>query len=307
MKRLNALTFKQLRALEAVVATGSITQAASLLGLTPPAVHTQLRLLEDNFGCAMLVRGGQPAFQPTPEGQALLDAHHKAQSGFRMAINRIEALRKGLAGHVVLGVVSTGKYFAPGLVADLLRAFPDIDVTLRVGNRETILSALDESAVDLAIMGRPPRDPPVVALAIGDHPHVMIAPKGHPLTLSGRVRAEDILSQRIIVREQGSGTRILTNRYLDRIGEGRLYETTEVESNETIKQAVMAGLGIAMISLHTVTEELRAGRLAMIEAEDLPIIRKWYLLHRQDHTMTPAMASVRDHISSRNGAFLPTL
>lgn len=307
MRPLNALTFKQLRALEAVVATGSITQAASTPGLTPPAVHTQLRLLEANFGCDMLLRGGRSAFCPTPEGAALLEAHHRAQSGFRMAINRIVALRKGLAGHVVLGVVSTGKFFAPGLVADLLRAFPGIEVMLKVGNRVTILAALEESAIDLAIMGRPPLDPPVVALAIGDHPHVMIAPRGHPLALTDKVRAADVLAQRVIVREQGSGTRILTNRYLDRIGDGLPCETTEVESNETIKQAVITGLGIAMISLHTVTEEVRAGRLVMVGAEDLPIMRKWYLLHREDLALSQAMLSVRDHISARSGAFLPTL
>jgi len=305
MKRLNALSFKQLRALDAVVQTGSITQAAALLGLTPPAVHTQLRLLEENFGCDMVRRHGQPAFRPTPEGRALLDAHHQSQTALRMTINRIEALRKGLSGHVVLGVVSTGKYFAPALVAAMRQAFAGAEVTLRVGNRDQIISALQESAVDLAIMGRPPRDPPVQALAIGAHPHVLVAPPAHPLARVALVPAEDILAERFIVREPGSGTRILTSRYLDRIGEGRTYDTVEMDSNETITQAVMAGLGVAIISQHTVTEELRAGRLVALRGPDLPILRQWYLLHRTDLAMTGAVVTVRDFIRDQNGAFLP--
>ncbi|WP_343079476.1 LysR family regulator CbbR [Ostreiculturibacter nitratireducens] len=307
MQRLNTLTFKQLRALDAVARTGSITRAADELGLTPPAVHSQLKALEENFGCSMLSRKGSGAFNETPEGAELLRAFDKAQAGLELAIHRIEALKKGFAGTVVLGVVSTGKYFAPGLVARLRHAYPDIEIILRIGNRDAIITALQDSAIDLAIMGRPPRDPPVESLLIGEHPHVLIAPPDHRLAKGGSITADDILSETIIVREPGSGTRILATRYLDRIGEGRPYETTEMGSNETIKQAVIAGLGIAMISAHTVTEELRTGRLRAIDIDGLPIIRHWFLLHRRDLQLTGAMRTVRSFIEQEKGSFLPRM
>lgn len=307
MKRLAALTFRQLRALDSVVRTGSISRAAEELGLTAPAVHSQLKSLEDNFGCALLSRHGVSGFQPTPEGDVLLDAYRRARAGFELAIRRIDGFQKGFSGTVILGVVSTGKYFAPGLVARLREAYPDIEVVLKIGNRDFIVQALQDTSVDLAIMGRPPRDPAVVATAIGEHPHVLIAPPGHPLAHKAAVMANDVLSQPIIMREQGSGTRILATRYLDRIGEGLPYQTTEMGSNETIKQAVIAGLGIAMISQHTVTEEIKAGRLVRLNAPGLPIVRHWFLLYREDLVLTGAMQRVRDFISAQNGNFLPKM
>jgi len=282
MRRLESLTFKQLRALDSVAASGSISRAAEMLLLTPPAVHSQLKTLEANFGCEMLQRDSHGRFVLTGEGAALLDAYRRTQADLRMAVQRIDALRKGLAGTVVLGVVSTGKYFAPGLVAQLRQTHPDIEVVLKVGNRNMIISALEDRAIDLAIMGRPPRMPAVTAYVIGNHPHILVVPPGHRMLSMGRIDPEDILNEPFILREEGSGTRILCMRFLDRIGGGQPYESVEMGSNETIKQAVIAGLGIALISFHTVTEELRAGRLIAPVVKDIPIMRSWFVLHRQD-------------------------
>jgi LysR family transcriptional regulator, low CO2-responsive transcriptional regulator len=305
MERLNALTFKQLRTLEAMAATGSLTAAADGLGLTTPAVHSQLRALEQNFGCAMIFRQGPRRFTLTPEGEALLEAHRKSAAALTVALRRIEGLQRGLLGTVVLGVVSTGKYFAPRLVASLKRLFPDIDVILKIGNRIDIIVALSEAAIDLAIMGRPPRDPPVTSFPIGDHPHSLIVPLGHRLARLRDIRPDDILNETILFREPGSGTRILATRFLDRIGEGRPYDTTVLDSNETIKQAVMAGLGIAIISRHTVTEELRGRRLLEVTSLDLPIMRQWYVLHRADLHKTGAVTSILEFIKREKATLFP--
>ena len=307
MRRLESLTFKQLRALDSVAATGSISRAAEMLLLTPPAVHSQLKALEANFGCEMVHRDSHGRFILTGEGAALLEAHKRAQADFRMAVQRIDALHKGLAGTVVLGVVSTGKYFAPGLVAQLRQTHPDIEVVLKVGNRNTIISALEDRAIDLAIMGRPPRMPAVTAYVIGNHPHVLVVPPGHPLLSVPRIDPEDILNEPFIMREEGSGTRILCMRFLDRIGGGQPYESVEMGSNETIKQAVIAGLGIALISFHTVTEELRSGRLIAPVVKDIPIMRSWFVLHRQDQTLPGATERVLDFIRAQKDGFLPKL
>ena len=133
MQRLNGMTFRQLRALQAVSETGTITQAAEILNLTPPAVHTQLKTLEENIGCAMFHRSGTGGFELTAEGRVLLQAQVQSSEILSGAMREIEAIKRGLAGSVTLGVVSTGKYFAPSLVADLKRSHPNIDIHLNIG------------------------------------------------------------------------------------------------------------------------------------------------------------------------------
>lgn len=307
MPKLEALTLKQLRALGAVSRLGSITAAAELLGLTPPAVHTQLRGLETAMGCKVLASSGAGGAVLTPEGDAVLRAGAQIEKALAACVERVRALRYGLAGVVVLGVVSTGKYFAPRLVARLHAAFPDIELILKVGNREQIIDDLQHGGIELAIMGRPPRSPPVIAHVLGPHPHVLIAPPEHRLVDRTHIDPSELLAETFIAREQGSGTRILMTRYLDRLGEGTPYRQIEMGSNETIKQAVMAGLGIAMISQHTVSDEIRAGRLVTLPADGLPIERRWYLLHREDLTLSPTLENVRDFILGLKGDYLPNL
>lgn len=307
MPRLEAVTLKQLRALRAVAEYGSITAAADALSLTPPAVHTQLRTLEENLGCTLLDRSPAGGAQLTTEGRAVLDADTSIVAALESCAQKLRAYREGRTGVVVLGVVSTGKYFAPQLVAGLRDAFPDIEVILKVGNRDSTITALQQRSIELAIMGRPPRVPPLHSEPIGEHPHVMIASPNHPLAAVRGIAPQDLLAQTFIAREQGSGTRILMTRYLDRIGDGMPYRLVEMESNETIKQAVLANLGIAMISQHTVTEELRSGRLVALDADTLPIRRQWYLLHRVDLDMTPTLTTVFNYIAAQKGAFLPRL
>ncbi len=300
-----SITIKQLRALRAVAENGSITAAADILRLTPPAVHTQLKTLESNLGCVLIERHTSGRSSLTAEGRAVLTAERSVDTALDSCIENLRALKAGLSGVVVLGVVSTGKYFAPYLVAQLRAAYPDIDVILKDGNRDMTINALAQRSIDLAIMGRPPRSPAVQAETIGEHPHVIIAKPDHPLAALDDVPAADLLNETFIAREQGSGTRILMTRYLDRIGKGTPYNSIEMGSNETIKQAVMAGLGVAMISGDTVKEEVQSGRLAVLKREDLPIIRHWFLLHRADLELTPVIRTVRDYISAQKGAFLP--
>lgn len=307
MPRQESITFKQLRALRAVAQLGSITSAAGELNLTPPAVHTQLRGLETAIGCKLLQSSGASGAILTAEGQVVLETEHQIVAALSSCMLKVQALRDGQTGVVVLGVVSTGKYFAPRLVALLKAEFPNIDVILRVGNRQDIVSELNDRSIELAIMGRPPRSPAVISELLGTHPHVIIAAPEHPLAKEQKVAVNDLLEQTFITREQGSGTRILMSRYLDRIGEGQTYRQIEMGSNETIKQAVIANLGIAMISQHTATEEIKSGRLVALNSAGLPIERQWYLLHRQDLAVTNTIATVRDFILDLKANYLPTL
>lgn len=307
MKRLDQLTFKQLKALQAIHRHGKITAAAEDLNLTPPAVHSQLKTLENIFGCPLLERTGRDGFEPTPEGQALLLAYGEARAALERAIHQIEALRKGMSGSVVLGVVSTAKYFAPGIVAQLRRDLPDIEVVLKIGNRQRTIAALEARELDICIMGRPPRAPTVEASILGPNPHVIIAAPSHALAQKQQITGEDLLEQHFVMREPGSGTRILATRYLDELGAGREVAMTEMESNETIKQAVMSGLGIAMLSGHTVVEELRSGRLVALSCPGLPIVRQWFIVRREDAVPSMAAQTVWDWIGEHKAELLPPL
>ncbi|MBD9529193.1 MULTISPECIES: LysR family regulator CbbR [Paracoccus] len=305
MSRIDAVTLRQLRALRAVIDSGSLTGAATDLGLSPPAIHGQLRALEDLMSAPLVIRAEHGAFRPTEEGRAMLEAEAQIAVALETCARRVAALQSGHTGAVSLGVVSTGKYFAPHLVAVLRRALPDVEVTLRIGNREAVIQWLGARAVDLAIMGRPPRSPAVVAEPVGPHPHVIVAAPDHPLADADPALPQDLLGETFLARERGSGTRILMTRFLDRIGDGTPWRMVEMGTNETIKQAVIAGLGIALISLHTVTEELRSGRLVSVRAIGLPIQRSWFLLKREDTQLSPAGMRVHDHIRDMKGSFLP--
>lgn len=308
MVRIDAITLKQLRALQELVRTGSLTAAAQVLGQTPPAIHSRIKNLETAIGFAVVHRGGEAArLEPSPQGRQLLVAAARIDAILSQAADQIGAIARGRIGHVALGVVSTGKYFAPGLVRRLNTLCPEIDIDLHVGNRESVISWLDSGVVELAIMGRPPRVPAVEATPLGPHPHGIILPPDHPLASAESFEPEQLLAEPLLAREPGSGTRILMQRYLDRITDDQPVRLIEMDSNETIKQAVIAGLGIAMLSLHTVAEELRSGRLKLLRGPGLPVMRYWYCVHPAATPLAPPAARLFAEITALNGVFLPKI
>lgn len=303
--RPDAITLKQLRALREVAERGSLSAAAEALGLSAPAVHAQLHSLRGFAGSELLRRTPGGGWATTAEGAALLAAARAMQTALDVGMERIASIRNGLQGRVALGVVSTAKYFAPFLVARLIRRFPAIEVELKVGNRGEILAALAEGRLDLAITGWPPQEPAVEATILGPHPHVIVVAPEHRLAAAGEVSPLDLVGETFLSREEGSGTRSLMTRFLDRIAEGRSIRTIEMGTNETIKQAVRAGLGVALISEHAVTDELRYGRLVALRMEGMPIIRHWFLIRIAGLPLPPAADAVAREIVAMEGAFLP--
>lgn len=304
----DAITLRQLRALSAVARLGTMAAAGRDLHLTTPAIHSQIKALEDAFGIPLLYRPGEGAGSGlTPAGGILLDAVSRMEATLSQAAHRISAIKAGHEGRVVLGVVSTAKYFAPRLVKVLRARHPTIEVALEVGNREEILADINRMRFDLIIMGRPPRMPPVDARPIGPHPHALVAAPDHRLAGQPALSAADLGAETFLSREAGSGTRILMTRYLDRLGDGAPFDLVEMGSNETIKQAVMAGLGIAFLSLHTVADELRHGSLVALAAPGLPIERHWFLVRRLDQPQVAAARALADTIIALQGSFLPSV
>lgn len=237
-----------------------------------------------------------------------MQTQEEIDAALQRSIGRMAALEKGMSGRVVLGVVSTAKYYAPRIVAQLAKAVPDIELVLKVGNRRTTISELERGAYDLCIMGRPPRGFQPNAIPMADHPHVIIAAPDHPLVGQKGLTADDIVRERFILREPGSGTRVLATRFLSTSRTLGDSSTIEMDSNETIKQAVMNGLGIALLSAHTISDDFQSGRLAVLNVSGTPIARVWYLITpNAGHDFSGATNVVAKWILENVEQYLPNI
>ena len=297
------VTLKQLRTFATVARSPTMVAAAQALNVTPPAVTIQMQLLEESIGLPLLERT-QRGHQVTAAGREVLTAAARIDQILAECAIGLEALRGLGTGSVTVGVVSTAKYFAPKALAAFAKAHPGVEVRLVIGNRGEIVEALEQYRVDVAIMGRPPETLELDRDVIGANPHIIIAAPGHPLAGRRAVPIAALAEETFLVREQGSGTRTLMER---RLAEANVTPKIgmEIGSNETIKQAVMAGLGIAFISAHTVAVEIADGRLAPLDVEGLPITRQWFVVKRSDRRLLPAAAALHAFIATDGVRFLP--
>ncbi len=302
---LAGITLKQLRAFAALVEEGSNAGAAARLNVTPPAVALQLKLLEQAVEMALFERlDGR--IRPTPAGSEVLTLAARLEGAVGDATEALRAIRFGLGGHVSVGVVSTGKYFAPRAFAAFVRDRPDVDINLLVGNRAEIVAELEHMDRDIVIMGRPPEHLDLVTKPIGANPHVVITPPDHRLAGKKGLKLAALAEEKWLVRENGSGTRLLMERVFDENGFTPNI-AMEMGSNETIKQAVMAGLGIAFLSAHTVALELKAAELAVLDIKGLPAMRQWFAVRRAEKRMMPCAEQLWDYLTTRGEDFLPRL
>jgi DNA-binding transcriptional LysR family regulator len=295
-------TVRQLQILVAVAKHRSLTRAAEELRLTQPAVSMQVKTLERLAGLPLLERMGRQVAL-TGAGMELL---HHAQAVLRSlhdAEDAMAALRGLRTGRVSIAVVSTAKYFAPKLLALFSREHGEIETKLAVHNRDTVVQLLVENEVDLALMGRPPQHLETSAFRFAKHPLVIIAAPDHPLAGQRRVPARALAAESFLVREPGSGTRAAMERFFaaHRV---RPAATTEISSNETIKQAVMAGMGLAFLSQHAVGLELASGRLVLLPVEGLPVMRDWNIVHRTEKRLSPAALAFKKFVLVEGRAFL---
>lgn len=305
MASLRDITIRQLRALAALSGNGSVTAAASKLNLTQPAVTLQLRNLQNLAGLPLLQRTNDGMIL-TGAGQEVLTLHERIEAAISSCGTSLDMIAGRTGGRVSIGAVSTAKYFVPFAIAAFSKIHPKIEVSLYIGNRQEIRQALRGYGLDFAIMGRPPPDIEVDTHLIGDHPHIIVAAKGHRLEQDFGLAAVDLSYETFLTREPGSGTRMLMEQ---------LFEATELQptigmemsSNETIKQAVIAGLGIAFISAHTVATELEDGRLVALDVAGLPVVRQWFVVRRQDKVLLPPAQAMLDFLRAEGARFLPSM
>lgn len=286
------VSIRQLRAFVAVTRLGSFARAAEELHVTPPAVTQQIREMEDMLGLPVFDRQGRKVVLTT-SGEYFLVYARRLLAVLKEAEDAMARLRRLEDGLLTVGMVSTAKYFVPRLLADFRLEHPGVDLRLQVTpTRDALVTLLENGDCDLAIMGRPPRELATRAEPFAAHPHVFVAPPGHPILRVGHPPASALAGHALIAREGASGTRALMDRYFtaQRV-EPRI--AMEMPSNETIKQAVMAGMGLSFLSLHTLHLELQAGLLELVAAEGTPIIRTWNVVHLQSKVLSPAAEAFR--------------
>jgi DNA-binding transcriptional LysR family regulator len=297
------LTFRQLRVFLEVARQGSVTRAAEALHLTPPAVSMQIKEIESQVGLQLFDRSGRSLSLST--AGEYFAVHAKRMVGaLRDAENAMARFKRLEHGLLTVGMVSTAKYFVPRLLALFRADHPGIDVRLVVtANREALLTLLEAGDCDLAVMGRPPRELAARSEAFAAHPQVFVCPPGHELLAVGHAPVSALAPYPFVVRERGSGTRQAMEKFFaDHRFEPRI--TMEMGSNETIKQAVMAGMGVSFLSLHTIGLELRNDLLSLLDVAGTPLIRSWHLVHLQSKVLSPAAESFRYFVLERARDFL---
>jgi DNA-binding transcriptional LysR family regulator len=291
---LKNLTLRQLRIFEAVGSHLSFSRAAEQMSLTQPAVSMQLQQLEADVGLQLLVKSGKKVTL-SQAGEELLRQARRILNQVLIAEEAVAAfhLNEGSKGGLLhLGVVPTAHYFAPKLLMAFAQQWPGVKFKLTVDRRDAILRMLQEHQIDVAIAGYPPSEADVEAETFAQHPHCIVAAANHPLASKRRLTWDALKDQPFIFREPHSATR----QFFEHLVQAQSLQvklSMELSGNETIKQAVMAGMGISFLSAHTFQIELEAKRLAVLDLQDMPKMLDWCLLHRRDSFLSGLNAAFR--------------
>jgi DNA-binding transcriptional LysR family regulator len=271
------VTWNQLRIFEAVARLLSFTRAAEELHVVQPTVSAQVKLLSESVGMPLFEQIGKKV-SLTPAGIELQSTCRELFDAWERFETKIADLQGMKRGTLRLSIVSTAKYFVPRMLGPFCRRYPDIDVALEILNRDAVIERLADNADDLYIMGVPPAGMDVEQHPFLENPLVMIAPHDHPLARSRHIALNKLSGERLILREQGSGTRLTADDFFRR-HRFRPKQTMHLGNNEAIKWAVAGGLGIAVVSRHALTIEPMHDRLAVLDVEGFPLEGSWYVVY----------------------------
>lgn len=275
------LTFRLLQVYVAVVRTGSISQAASQLHLTQPTVSLQIKRLTEAIGDQLLeMREG--SYQPTFIGKELFNAAQDALTRFEDFDSFLDDAARGRKGHFSIGIVTTAKYVLPRLLSPYAKQFPAVDVTVNIGNRGSVLQRFAHQQDDLYVFSHPPTGDQVISGRFLRNPLVLIAPKDHWAAQRDKVNFSELTNERFLMREPGSATRMVFENFL-RDNNLQLRNTFQIESNEAIRLSVETGLGLAVISEHTLAQV--KANIAIVNVEGFPLLSHWYLVRPGDRRL----------------------
>ena len=289
-------TLRQLEVFEAIARLGSFTRAAEEMFLTQPTVSMQIKKLADAVGLPLFEQVGKKVFL-TDAGRELHKTCReifKHFAHFEMAVADMKGLK---CGSLRLAVVTTAKYFAPRLLGPFCQQHPGIEVSLKVSNRERVLERMHDNEDDLYILGQPPEDIDAVAEPFLENPLVVLAPADHPLAGRKRIPLARLVEEPFLLREPGSGTRAACERLFT---EHSLPVKVRMVlgSNEAIKQAIVGGLGVSVLSRHTLTLDAPMGQLAILDVEGFPIQRHWYVAYPRGKQLSVVASAFRDYLIS---------
>jgi len=296
------LTLRQLKVFEAVARHRSYTRAAEELHLSQPAVSMQIKQLEDNLDTPLFEMVGKKVFL-TGAGEEMYHYGRQVAQQLDEAETVLEDLKGLKRGRLVIAVASTANYFLPRLFAEFNKRHEGVTLSLDVTNRAGLLGHLEANDTDMVIMGLPPVEMDLEDEAFLDNPLVIIAAPDHPLAKKRRIPMQQLSDENFIMREPGSGTRISMERVFEDRGI-QLRTGMEMSSNEAIKQAVEAGLGLGIVSMHTLQLELETGRLNVLDVEDFPVMRHWYLVHRKGKRLSPIAQAFHEFVVSEASGIL---
>lgn len=298
------VTFRQLKVFAAVARHLSYTNAAKELHLSQPAVSMQIKQLEDSAGINLFEQIGKKIYL-TEAGREMFH-YSRSIAQHLVEIEEVLAQLKGVSrGHLNIGVASTANYFATRLLAAFAKQHEGITFSLDVTNRESLLHKLEHNECDVVIMGVPPEEMDLVTEPFMENPLVVIAPADHPLAVMKKVSMKRLQEETFVIRETGSGTRIAMERFFQEQG-FQLKTGIEMTSNEAIKQAVDAGLGLGIVSIHTLALELEAKHLVILNADKFPIMRHWYVVYRRGKRLSPVAETFRHFVIERAKEVLST-
>jgi DNA-binding transcriptional LysR family regulator len=289
-------TFRQLEIFEAIARLSSFTRASEELFLTQPTTSMQMKKLTDAVGVPLIEQVGKK-IHLTPDGQQLALATREIfgiLDRFTMSVADRQGLKQG---QLRLMAITTASYFAPRLLGEFAKLYPGIEVSLRVTNKEQVLASMADNLDDLYFVGQPPEDIDVIATPIMDNPIIVLAAPDHPLANQKKISLEHIAKEPWLMREKGSGTRNAIERTLS--GHGlNIHPRLELGSNEAIKQAILAGLGISALSRHALTLN-QPGQFAELEVEGFPILRHWYAVYPTGRQLSVVARAFLDYLLGR--------
>lgn len=278
---MRTLNLHQLATFQAVAKHRSYVRAAEELHFSQPAVSAQIRHLEESLGVKLFDQIGRKTHL-TQAGEELYLYSQKIFSVIDETLDVMEALRSPYYGRLSVGADTTvGSYVIPGLLGKFRQIYPQVEILLQVLNRASLIEAIFNNRVELAVMGSVPDDASVEIEPFAFNPLVLVAAPTHRLAGLKNVPIEELGREHFLLREQGSGTRAALEKALEDAGLP-LQVSMQVGNNSAIKQGVVAGLGIALISRVAIDMELETNRLVILDVEGFPIIRQWRLVHVKD-------------------------
>ena len=293
-KLANRLTFRQLQVFKAVYEKRSYSRAGELLGLTQPAVSSQIRQLEQALGQPLFEYIGRRLFT-TPAAERLAAAVGGIFTELRDLQTDLAALEGKVAGDLRLVAVNTAQYVVPYLLRAFLDLYPQVEVSVAVVNRAAALQRLSDNSDDLVILGMLPTEKPLASLPFLDNELVPVVPAGHPLLAQARVTAQEFLDANLLLREPGSGSRLALEQHCQQ-QRLSLSASMEIGSNDAVKHAVLAGLGVAVLPRLSLLPELGSGRLKVLDLPGFPLRRSWCVVYPQAKHPTPAMRAFIGYI-----------